>query len=49
MTGDGHDREFGLRPGVMQVVRRDGWSCDVVATLDDDPGMPASRSAFAIS
>ena len=44
MAGDGHDHEFGLRPGAMQVIRGDRRSRDVVTTLDDDPGNP-SQSA----
>ena len=44
MTGDGRDREFGLRPGAMQVVRGDRGSREVVTTFDDDPGNP-SQSA----
>ena len=35
MTGDGRDREIGLRPGQMQLVRGDRGGGDVIATLDD--------------
>ena len=36
MTGDGRDREIGLWPGLMQLVRGDRGRRNVIATLDDD-------------
>ena len=36
MTGDGRDREIGLWPGLMQLVRGDRGRRNVIATLHDD-------------
>ena len=36
MSGPRRNLEFGLWPGLIQLVRGERWRCDVVAPLNDD-------------
>src|SRR4051794_16704964 len=44
VPGRGCDPEFGLRPGLMQLVRGNRRSREVIATLDDDGWNPGQSA-----